>query len=125
MWITLLGGLFLAVGALSIGGGVWAYRRVVADYADGTATVAALVVGGLIFAGGWVIFAPAWLGGWLRRRLRPGGFRRRSGRFILGLLSVVVIGIMVIGVGEILGDRADARRTEALRAHGVTTTGKS
>src|SRR5438876_134401 len=118
--ITLLIGLLAAVGACSIGGALWAYRRVLIDHTTGAALLASLAFGGVIFAGGWVFFAPAWLGGWLRRRHRPGGRRMRTGRFVLGLLSLAGIAVMVIGVGEVLQDRTEARRTAALRTHGVT-----
>jgi hypothetical protein len=120
--ITLLIALVLAVGACSVGGIIWAYRRVSTDRAEWTAVLASLAFGGVVFMGGWLLFAPAWVGGWLRRRFRSGDFRIRSSRFVLAVLSVVGIGIMVIGVGEVLQDRTDARHGETLRTRGTTAT---
>ena len=113
-------GVVVAVLACSVGGGIWAYRRVLADRSTGIAVLAALTFGALTFLCGWILFLPAWLAGWLRRR-RSGASAQRSGRFVLILCSLAGIAIMVVGLGEVVQDRTDARDTAALRTHGVST----
>lgn len=113
--------LVTAVVACSGGAAVWAYRRVLPDYPTGTAVVAAAAVWFVTFSGGWIIFAPCWGAGWLRRRLRPHSRPDRTGRPILVLLSFVGLAIVLLGVMGVLQDRTETRRTEALQARGVMT----